>query len=270
MIYGCVIGNSYLMCSVTLGLPVNFFAVSTALRILGSKTISGKAQEDEFIVNGIKPIDFAWQVEMIVLGGLGIWILVAFIVGSVLPSAMSDPRSISLNLVGNICCTTSILYYVSPLSVLLDIVRKRDAASIHGPLVTLNLVASTMWAAYGLFYMNDVNVYAPNMTAMAFSVTQLSIKAYFPSHKDTKTATHAEPEEGLSPMHSDVTNTKARYDDQQSIGSTNGVLKDKHSYETVSRRRPSTDEEVNTAISPTRGVEMHTWAGASDRAGNQI
>jgi hypothetical protein len=182
MIYGSVIGNAYLMCSVTLGLVMNFFALSTALRILGGKKLTPSGGDAVDKLSTTQNIDFAWQVEAIVLGGLSLWILVAFICGSVLPSALgSNANNVAVNLIGNVCCATSILYYVSPLSVLLDIVRRGDAAGLHAPLITLNLVATTMWSAYGLFYMNDVNVYAPNITAMAFSIAQLSIKAYYPS-----------------------------------------------------------------------------------------
>ena len=185
MIYGCVIKNPYIMCSVTLGLPVNYYAVSTAMKILGNKNTSLLQQIHDNDNNNDKdkPIDFALQIETIILCGIILWILVAFIIGSILPIILNsnDSYNISIQLIGNVCCTTSILYYISPLSVILDIINRKDARGLHSPLIILNLIATTMWSAYGLFYMNDVNIYAPNILAMCFSITQLLIKFYYPS-----------------------------------------------------------------------------------------
>lgn len=186
MIYGCVIKNPYIMCSVTLGLPVNYYAVSTAMKILGNKNTSLLQQihNNNDDNNGKeKPIDFALQIETIILCGIILWILVAFVIGSVLPIVLNsnDSYNISIQLIGNVCCTTSILYYISPLSVILDIIHRKDARGLHSPLIILNLIATTMWSAYGLFYMNDVNIYAPNILAMCFSIAQLLIKFYYPS-----------------------------------------------------------------------------------------
>jgi len=209
MIYGCIINDVYLMISVTLGLPINFFAMSSALRILGSKKISSRVSEEEFVVNGVAPIDFAWQIELVILCGIALWILVGFIAGAILPNTMDDPMHAQLTLVGNTCCVTSVLYYVSPLSVLLDIVRKRDASGLHMPMIGLNILATSLWSAYGLFYMEDVNVYVPNILALTFSLSQLAIKFYFPSNFGKKQDDHyhatdkfnSPMEEGLSPIH---------------------------------------------------------------------
>jgi uncharacterized protein with PQ loop repeat len=240
MIYGCVIHNPYLMCSVVMGIMVNFYAVCTALVILGknqyqqqrssqnllrrrnaekspsspdwagmesggqmSYQLAQEEQKDEFheqelLVDALVGVSgsenggggaahisgsaasLRQQVETILLGGIAIWILLGFLIGSILPS-FNVPTDTAIFIMGNVCCAICILYYVSPLSVLMEIIRKKDAAGLHQPMIALNLVASTMWAAYGLLYMNDVNVYAPNAVAMAFSVSQLWIKACYPS-----------------------------------------------------------------------------------------
>jgi len=209
LFYGCIIQDTYLMFSVSFGLPINLFATASALRILGSKKVSSRVSEEDFIVNGQAPIDFSKQIELILIGGVCMWIFVAFIAGSILPAAYDNPTSMQYNLVGNVCMITSILYYVSPLSVLLDIVRKKDASGLHLPMILLNLLATTLWSSYGLFSMNDVNVYVPNMLAMALSISQLCIKGYYPSNFGKKQddkyemadKTSGPMEEGFSPIH---------------------------------------------------------------------
>eukprot|EP01032_Pedospumella_encystans_P033414 gene33414-37760_t len=93
LIYGCIIQDTYLMFSVSFGLPINLFATASALRILGSKKISSRVSEEDFIVNGQAPIDFAKQIELILIGGICLWIFVAFIAGSILPAVLDDPTS---------------------------------------------------------------------------------------------------------------------------------------------------------------------------------
>lgn len=220
------------MFSVSFGLPINLFATASALRILGSRKFSSRVSEEEFIINGQAPIDFAKQIEIILIGGVCLWIFVAFIAGSILPAVLDDPTATQLNLVGNICMVTSILFYVSPLSVLLDIVRKRDASSLHLPMILLNLLATTLWSTYGLFSMNDVNVYVPNMLAMALSISQLCIKGYYPSNFGKKQDDKYEMadklngpmEEGFSPIHHmDAPNLKSSSLDKDAMGTSSSV-----------------------------------------------
>ena len=197
------------MFSVSFGLPINLFATASALRILGSKRISSRSSEEDFIVNNQAPVDFAKQIEIILIGGISLWIFVAFIAGSILPVASSDPTPIQIKLIGNVCMVTGILFYVSPLSVLLEMVRKRDASALETPMILLNLLATVLWSSYGLFSMNDANVYVPNILAVILTLSQLFIKFYYPSNYGKKQDDKYENadklsgpmEEGFSPIH---------------------------------------------------------------------
>lgn len=206
------------MASVTLGLPVNFYAVSTALQILGTKKAIDTVSASDSTANKATSPDFAWQVEMVVIGGICLWTFVAYMAGCIIPLVLSDPRGGQFLIVGKTCMVSSLLYYISPFSVLLEILRKRDGSGLHAPMILLNLLATTLWFLYGMFYMKDINVYVPNLIAMLLSVAQLSLKAYFPSVRARRpTLTHSgsrdrvnsltgpKQEGGLSPMHLSTT-----------------------------------------------------------------
>jgi uncharacterized protein with PQ loop repeat len=174
MLYGCLSKNPFLMASVTLGLPINYFALSSALSILGK---TGKGS------NNLT----SWKLEYIVLGGIMLWIAVAFVAGAILPAVYSgDVAAMSLTIVGYVCITTCMLYYLAPLSVLMEIIKNKDAAGLHTPMVVMNLITSTFWSIYGFAFVGDPVVYAPNMFAMLISGAQMYLKCTFPSIDPSK------------------------------------------------------------------------------------
>ncbi len=255
------------MFSVSFGLPINLFATVSALRILGSKKVSSRVSEEDFVVNGQAPVDFAKQIELTLIGGVCLWIFVAFIAGSILPRMYDNPLSTQYGLVGNVCMITGILFYVSPLSVLLDIVRKKDASGLHLPSMLLNLLATTLWSSYGLFSMNDVNVYVPNILAMALSIAQLCIKGYYPSNFGKKQddkyeladKTSGLIEEGFSPIHHfDAPNLKSSSVDKDSSSAISGGHST-HNDGVELRRKYSTARFVDDSESK----ESYTYAGHS-------
>eukprot|EP00428_Durinskia_dybowskii_P075837 CAMPEP_0170400168 /NCGR_PEP_ID=MMETSP0117_2-20130122/24356_1 /TAXON_ID=400756 /ORGANISM="Durinskia baltica, Strain CSIRO CS-38" /LENGTH=496 /DNA_ID=CAMNT_0010656903 /DNA_START=29 /DNA_END=1519 /DNA_ORIENTATION=+ len=174
MLYGTLIKDPFVMCSVTLGLPANYFAISSALSILGK---TGKGSENHT----------TWKLEYVVVSGLAMWIFVAFVVGAILPAIVDgDVGDLAINIVGYVCIATCLLYYLAPLSVLMEIIKNKDAAGLYTPMVVMNLLTSTTWAAYGFIFIGDVVVYSPNMFAMLISCAQLYLKFAYPSIDPTK------------------------------------------------------------------------------------
>ena len=174
LLYGCLINDPFVMCSVTLGLPANYFAVSSALSILGK---TGKGSNNET----------TWKLEYIIVGGMMVWIIVAFVTGSIFPAALSgNDKGASIQVVGYVCIITITLYYLAPLSALGEIIKNRDAAGLYMPMVIMNMLTSTTWAAYGFIFIGDVVVYAPNMLAMLISAAQVYLKLTYPSIDPTK------------------------------------------------------------------------------------
>jgi uncharacterized protein with PQ loop repeat len=169
MLYGCLIRDPFLMCSVTVGLPANYFAVSSALSILG-KTGKGSNTETRGMF------------DTIILIGFSVWMWVAFAAGAVGPAVYPEAASAtSVSIVGYTCIATCMLYYFAPLTVLMEIIKNKDAAGLYMPMVVMNLITSTVWAAYGFIFIGDAVVYAPNMFAVILSACQLYLKCAYPS-----------------------------------------------------------------------------------------
>ena len=174
MLYGTLIKDPYVMCSVTLGLPANYFAVSSALSILGK---TGKGSKNHT----------TWKLEFVVVSGIALWILIAFTVGAILPAIMDgNVGDLAITIVGYVCMTTCLLYYLAPLSVLMEIIKNKDAAGLHTPMVVMNMVTSATWAAYGFIFIGDVVVYTPGCFAILISAAQLYLKWIYPSIDPTK------------------------------------------------------------------------------------
>lgn len=174
MLYGCLIKDPFLMSSVALGLPANYFAVSSALSILGK---TGKGSNNET----------TWKLEYIVLIGLMVWICVGFTCGAVLPAVVPEGAvPIAVAIVGYTCIVTCLLYYFAPLTAALEIIKNKDAAGLHLPMVVSNLITSTVWAAYGFIFIGDPVVFGPNMFAVALSCCQMYLKCAYPSVDPTK------------------------------------------------------------------------------------
>lgn len=175
MLYGCLNGDPFVMASVTLGLPINYFALSSAFGILGK---SGKVADNTT----------SWRLDCIVLGGIAVWVIVAFVIGAILPHTLAEDRkpSVATSIVGFTACVTCMIYYFSPLTVLLEIIKEKDAAGLYLPMIVMNLITSASWGAYGFIYIGDVVVYGPNLFAVLLSASQLVLKCVYPSIDPSK------------------------------------------------------------------------------------
>ncbi len=175
MLYGSLNGDPFVMASVTLGLPINYFALSSAFGILGK---SGKVADNTT----------SWRLDCVVLGGIAAWIVVAFVIGAILPHVVADEQkaNVATSIVGFTACATCMIYYISPLTVLMEIVREKDAAGLYLPMIIMNLITSISWSAYGFIYIGDVVVYGPNLFAVLLSTAQLTLKCVYPSVDSSK------------------------------------------------------------------------------------
>ncbi len=74
----------------------------------------------------------------------------------------------------------TLLYYGSPLSSALAVVRLKSSASLHRPMITANLANTSLWVAYGLV-VADYWVYVPNALGAALAASQLLLCAVYPA-----------------------------------------------------------------------------------------
>ena len=75
-----------------------------------------------------------------------------------------------------------LLYYTSPLSTLLKIVRQRDASSLYLPLIVTSFLNASLWVVYG-FAKRDTAIWLPNVVGMALCTVQFLIKVLIPATK---------------------------------------------------------------------------------------
>lgn len=157
VIYGVMLGNIYYVMSVAVGLPVSFFACTTSLSLLGHQNRPKGARKIEQLI---------------------IWSLVCLTSIGLLYSARVISFDMALEVIGRFALITSLVFYLSPLSRILIIIRKRDASSLIYSSIFSGLMARALWAAYGLA-ISDVNLYAPCFFGLFLSILELGMKIYF-------------------------------------------------------------------------------------------
>jgi solute carrier family 50 (sugar transporter) len=159
IIYGCMLRNPYLIASVTGGSLSSLFSLSTAFYLLGKH-------------NHLQTME---AVERILFGGLLLWILVAFLLGTV----AAANETLSLTIVGFIACIVTICYYYSPLSTIRMVIRTRNSSSLHYPMLIMNFIGSSIWTLYGLFAIYDPFLFIPCGLGVFFTSILLITKVYY-------------------------------------------------------------------------------------------
>ena len=72
------------------------------------------------------------------------------------------------------------IYYAAPLSTVVEVLRRRDARSLHWPSCTMNFVNGLCWTAYG-WAIKDYFILGPNAAGMVMAAFQIALIASFPS-----------------------------------------------------------------------------------------
>jgi solute carrier family 50 (sugar transporter) len=86
--------------------------------------------------------------------------------------------------IGRVGCIICVLLFGSPLVVLRQVIITKDARSIPLPFTIASTVNCFLWTVFGLWQMNDANIYIPNVLGLALCLTQVALKLYFPSDLD--------------------------------------------------------------------------------------
>ncbi|WIA37694.1 hypothetical protein OEZ86_014583 [Tetradesmus obliquus] len=77
------------------------------------------------------------------------------------------------------------IYYVSPLTTLAKVLRRRDSSSLYRPMLIANIGNGLLWFAYGLAT-HDWFLIMPNGIGAAFNVLSLGISLMFPATERNK------------------------------------------------------------------------------------
>eukprot|EP00892_Ulva_mutabilis_P011313 jgi/Ulvmu1/8554/UM044_0088.1 len=80
-----------------------------------------------------------------------------------------------------------VFFFLSPLSTLLTVVRRRDSASLVLPLCIMNFLNGSLWGTYGLVR-GDAFIWAPNFFGAALGVLQTTLRLSFPQRTPPEAA----------------------------------------------------------------------------------
>ncbi|XP_038068482.1 sugar transporter SWEET1-like [Patiria miniata] len=77
-----------------------------------------------------------------------------------------------LNQLGLVCCTVTVLMYVSPLSEIATVFRTKSTSGISLPLTITTLFASSLWVLYGVC-VSDLYIQIPNIPGVLSSLVRI-------------------------------------------------------------------------------------------------
>jgi solute carrier family 50 protein (sugar transporter) len=168
VIYAVMISNYYILFANAPGLILGIYFVMTSLQVL----VKPEPCEKEKLQRS--------RIEMIVIGGLSVW-LIAVLFTSVVYKG--SPKSTSF--IGGLADAGALMYFAAPLSTIVQVFRTGDASTLYAPTILANFANATLWFFYGVIGLDNLNVYIPNGVAMALTIFQLfTLFIYRNSTKD--------------------------------------------------------------------------------------
>jgi len=87
-------------------------------------------------------------------------------------------RELAAFFIGIVSCLMAILYYIAPLSKMLQIIKTRNASSLYPPTLFANLLCTMLWVIYG-FAIADPVIWSPNAISLVFAIAQIILYIAF-------------------------------------------------------------------------------------------
>lgn len=100
--------------------------------------------------------------------------LVGIVLLIILP-IMEDPSW----LIGKVGMCIGVLLFASPLTVLRVVIETKSARSIPLPFTIACTINCLLWTVFGMWQVDDANIYIPNALGLGFSLAQLGLKLYY-------------------------------------------------------------------------------------------
>ena len=82
-------------------------------------------------------------------------------------------------IIGNLAVLFCVAMFGSPLASLTTVLKTKSAASIPLPFTLATVINCVLWLVAGLFQMNDVKIYFPNLLGLTFGLAQVALKLIF-------------------------------------------------------------------------------------------
>jgi solute carrier family 50 protein (sugar transporter) len=90
--------------------------------------------------------------------------------------------SIAIHIIGMAAVVLCLAMFGSPLAALKVVVQSKSSDAIPLPFTLASVVNCFAWTVYGLFSMNDPNIYITNGLGLFFTLAQLALKFIYPAN----------------------------------------------------------------------------------------
>ena len=87
-------------------------------------------------------------------------------------------------IIGGAAVALCIAMFSSPLSAIKVVVETKSAKAIPLPFTVASIANCFCWTVFGLFRMNDPNIYVTNALGLSFGIMQAAVKIIFGSGED--------------------------------------------------------------------------------------
>lgn len=127
-------------------------------------------------------IFYYYLIERLLLVIFSFWFIIGLTISIILRKG--DSFDLATYMIGLISLIFTVSYYASPLTMMISIIKKKDASSLYLPMIIVNCMNASMWFLYGLFGRNDQNIWIPNGIGVVLALLQLLLICLYPSKEE--------------------------------------------------------------------------------------
>jgi uncharacterized protein with PQ loop repeat len=108
---------------------------------------------------------------------------------------MKDPQysEVRVTVLGAFCVISSLIFYAAPLINMIEIVKTKDSSSLYAPALVINGINCLLWFSYGLFGINAVIVWLPNIIGLTLVAVELGMCCIYSAKAQTDSSVDNEP-----------------------------------------------------------------------------
>jgi solute carrier family 50 (sugar transporter) len=175
LMYGFIRKDFYLCFANWTGVIFGYFYVNTCLVALGSAEPGSPEKKSRDLI------------EQVLIAAVVYWGLLAIIAFVKFDLCIQDDLDISTSIFGISCVVFTIIYFGSPLSSIIEIVKTKDSSSIYRPMIVCNFINCMLWVIYGSFSTGDINMILPNGAGAALAIVSFVVSLIYPSNAKDST-----------------------------------------------------------------------------------
>ena len=134
VVYGCQKRDLFIFFANGSGLVLGFFYCLSVIPFLNN------AENATIEEKRLK-----MRVEMLVVGGVAFWAMIAMIVFIILDPTQTYDVTTGQTIVSSFAVITTLSYYASPLTTMVEVIKIKDSSSLYAPMILMNLATAFLW-----------------------------------------------------------------------------------------------------------------------------